>query len=189
MEVGAGAIVLAGARVGDGATIGAGAFVRERATIGAGAAVGEGAAVDNQVTVGARVRAEDNAVTRFQGNQYLVDRGGGRIGRRENGGDNANRQELANFLSQFGVSPTALLASAEGLAVILARADAPQVVIVNLDPNAADNLKKLGGLPRQFPNVSFFVTISRGRYVLRVSAKSLLGYSETISRDVEFRVR
>ena len=72
-------------------------------------------------------------------------------------GDTTNRQELANFLAQFGVSPTGLLPSGEGLAPILSRPDAPQLVIVNLDPNAHDNLKKLGGLPRQFPNVSFFV--------------------------------
>ncbi|HEX8524763.1 MAG TPA: AAA family ATPase [Tepidisphaeraceae bacterium] len=72
-------------------------------------------------------------------------------------GDNANRNELANFLSSFGVTPTGLLPSAEGLPALLARPDAPQLVIVNLDPAAHDNLKKLGNMPRQFPNVSFFV--------------------------------
>src|SRR5262249_40026138 len=34
---------------------------------------------------------------------------------------------------------------------------APQLVIINLDPGAAENLKKIAQLPRQFPNVSFFV--------------------------------
>ena len=29
--------------------------------------------------------------------------------------DNANRQELANFLGQFGINPTAQLASVDGL--------------------------------------------------------------------------
>jgi pilus assembly protein CpaE len=72
-------------------------------------------------------------------------------------GDTANRQELATFLASFGVTPVGLLPSPEGLAAILARADAPQLVIVNLDPAAQDNLKKLGSLPRQFPQVSFFV--------------------------------
>ena len=72
-------------------------------------------------------------------------------------GDNTNRQELATFLASFGVTPMGQLPSAEGLAAVLSRADAPQLVIVNLDPNAADNLKKLGNLPRQFPAVSFFV--------------------------------
>jgi pilus assembly protein CpaE len=71
-------------------------------------------------------------------------------------GDNANRQELAAFLAQFGVSPVAQLPSVEGLPALLSRADAPQLVIVNLDPAAGENLKKLGSLPRQFPNVSFF---------------------------------
>jgi pilus assembly protein CpaE len=72
-------------------------------------------------------------------------------------GDNANRQELANFLSNFGVIPQGLLPSVEGLPALLSRPDAPQLVIVNLDPNAADNLRKLGNLPRQFPAISFFV--------------------------------
>ncbi len=72
-------------------------------------------------------------------------------------GDTTNRQELAMFLAQFGVSPTALLPNVESLPALLSRADAPQLVIVNLDPNAHDNLKKLGTIPRQFPNISFFV--------------------------------
>ncbi len=72
-------------------------------------------------------------------------------------GDNANRQELAHFLASFGVTSTGLLPSIEGLPATLSRADAPQLVIVNLDPAAQENLKKLGNLPRQFPNVSFFV--------------------------------
>ena len=72
-------------------------------------------------------------------------------------GDTANRQELANFLASFGVIPQALLASVEGLAAVLARPDAPQLVIINLDPSAGENLKKLGSFPRQFPAISFFV--------------------------------
>ncbi len=71
--------------------------------------------------------------------------------------DAANRQELAAFLSQFGVSIVAQAAGVEGLAGVLDRADAPQLVIVDLDPNATENLKKLGQMPRQFPAVSFFV--------------------------------
>jgi pilus assembly protein CpaE len=71
--------------------------------------------------------------------------------------DAANRQELANFLGTFGVNLTAQFASADQLPPVLARSDAPQLVIVNLDPGASDNLRKIGALPRQFPAVSFFV--------------------------------
>jgi pilus assembly protein CpaE len=71
--------------------------------------------------------------------------------------DGSNRQEMTQFLSTFGVNLMASLPSAEPLTGVLSRADAPQLVIVNLDPGAHDNLKKLGTLPRQFPNISFFV--------------------------------
>jgi pilus assembly protein CpaE len=72
-------------------------------------------------------------------------------------GDEANRQELANFLSTFGVNVTAQFASPENLGTVLMRPDAPQLVIVNLDPGAMENLRRLSTLPRQFPTVSFFV--------------------------------
>jgi pilus assembly protein CpaE len=72
-------------------------------------------------------------------------------------GDEANRQELANFLSTFGVNVTAQFASLENLGTVLMRPDAPQLVIVNLDPGAMENLRRLATLPRQFPTVSFFV--------------------------------
>src|SRR5689334_18093828 len=71
--------------------------------------------------------------------------------------DNANRQELANFLEKFGVHPVGQYATAEGLPQLLGRSDAPQLAIINLDPNAQENLKKLAALPRQFPHVSFFL--------------------------------
>ena len=44
----------------------------------------------------------------------------------------------------------------EQLASLLGRQDAPQLVIINLDPNAEEVLKKMGHLPRQFPTTSFF---------------------------------
>jgi len=72
-------------------------------------------------------------------------------------GDPTNRQELANFLTTFGVSLVGQYPSAEALSQVLARSDAPQLAIINLDPGAQDNLRKIGTLPRQFPNVSFFV--------------------------------
>src|SRR5688500_6244609 len=71
--------------------------------------------------------------------------------------DTGNRQEMATFLGQFGVHPMAQLSSVEGLSALLNRGDAPQLVIVNLDPNAHESLKALGQLPREFPNISFFV--------------------------------
>jgi pilus assembly protein CpaE len=70
--------------------------------------------------------------------------------------DAGNRQELAVFLSQFGVNVVAQAPGVEGLANLLRQPDAPQLVVVNLDPSAADNLKKMEPLPRQFPSVSFF---------------------------------
>src|SRR6478736_894167 len=71
--------------------------------------------------------------------------------------DANNRQELAAFLSRFGIPVTAQLGSVEGLPSLLARPDGPTLVIVNLDPNAHQSLKAVGGLPRQYPQASFFL--------------------------------
>lgn len=71
--------------------------------------------------------------------------------------DVANRQELANFLSGFGVNVIAQYSSPEQIAAALGRADSPQLAIINLDPGPAESLKKIGNLPRLHPGVSFFV--------------------------------
>jgi pilus assembly protein CpaE len=79
--------------------------------------------------------------------------------------DQANRQELATFLAHFGVNVTWQLPAPEALSGVLTRADAPQLVIVNLDPageppssaRAHDALRRVAHLPRQFPQVSFFL--------------------------------
>jgi pilus assembly protein CpaE len=71
--------------------------------------------------------------------------------------DASNRQEMTNFLGQFGVNVIAQAATAESLTPLLGRQDAPQLVIVNLDPNPPETLRKVGTLPRQFGGVSFFV--------------------------------
>lgn len=71
--------------------------------------------------------------------------------------DAANRQELAGFLSRFGVQPVAQFGTPEPLGALLARPDAPQLVIINLDPGAHETLVKISHLPRQFGNVSFFL--------------------------------
>jgi pilus assembly protein CpaE len=71
--------------------------------------------------------------------------------------DTNNRQELAEFLGQFGVTAAAQLDRADGLITLLNKPDVPQMVIINLDPNAHDTLKQISALPRQFPNISFFL--------------------------------
>jgi pilus assembly protein CpaE len=72
-------------------------------------------------------------------------------------GDATNRQELATFLTSFGVNLVAQFPNADALTGILGRSDAPQLVVINLDPGAGENLKKIAQLPRQYPNISFFV--------------------------------
>jgi acetyltransferase-like isoleucine patch superfamily enzyme len=54
----AGAVVVAGASIGERVLVGDQAHVRERAVIGAESAVGRGSAVDNDVVVGARVKVQ-----------------------------------------------------------------------------------------------------------------------------------
>lgn len=71
--------------------------------------------------------------------------------------DAGNRQELAGFLTRTGVHVAAQLGALDQLGALLSRSDAPQLVIVNLDPAAHEMLRKLGSLPRQYPTVSFFV--------------------------------
>jgi pilus assembly protein CpaE len=71
--------------------------------------------------------------------------------------DQANRQELAVFLERFGVNVVAQMQTPDALPDLLGRPDAPQLVIINLDPGAADSLKRVGHLPRQFPHMSFFL--------------------------------
>lgn len=71
--------------------------------------------------------------------------------------DATNRQEMANFLSGFGVNVVAQLGGADQLSTLLSRTDSPQLVIINLDPGPADALKRVGHLPRQHPTISFFV--------------------------------
>jgi pilus assembly protein CpaE len=71
--------------------------------------------------------------------------------------DPTNRAELASFLSQYGANVSAQLNSTETLPGMLSRADAPQLVIVNLDPGAHESLKRIAHLPRQHANISFFL--------------------------------
>jgi pilus assembly protein CpaE len=70
--------------------------------------------------------------------------------------DENNRREMASFLTTFGVQVVAQLATTETLEGLLGRSDAPQLVVINLDPGATDSLRRISHLPRQFHNVSFF---------------------------------
>jgi len=56
----AGAVVFAGAELGEGAIAGDQSYIRERAVIGAGSVIGRGSAVDNDVLIGQRVRVQTN---------------------------------------------------------------------------------------------------------------------------------
>ena len=71
--------------------------------------------------------------------------------------DDSNRHELGSFLSAHGVTPIASYANTEQLAAQLGKAERPQLVIINLDPGATDNLHHIAPLVRQFPEVAFFV--------------------------------
>ena len=71
--------------------------------------------------------------------------------------DENNRNELGQFLSGQGITPMAAYANTEQLANALGKTDKPQLVVVNLDPGANDNLRQIAPLIRQFPDVSFFV--------------------------------
>ena len=66
VSVGAGAVVLAGASIGEEVIIGVQSFVRERSSIGAGTLIGRGSVIDNDVSLGARVSLQANVyVTAF----------------------------------------------------------------------------------------------------------------------------
>jgi len=71
--------------------------------------------------------------------------------------DAENRQELAGFLERFGIHIVAQMSTPDALPALLGRPEGPQLVIINLDPNAHDTLKRVGHFPRQYPGVSFFL--------------------------------
>jgi pilus assembly protein CpaE len=71
--------------------------------------------------------------------------------------DAANREEMSSVLQRFGAHVMATMGTPDQLAPLLGRSDAPQLVIINLDPGAAEALKKVGHLPRQYPHLNFFL--------------------------------
>ncbi|HEX2971446.1 MAG TPA: AAA family ATPase [Tepidisphaeraceae bacterium] len=71
--------------------------------------------------------------------------------------DASNRLEMCNFLANHGVRVAAQLPNVDQLPAILSRSDAPQLVVINLDPGPHESLKRVGQYVRQFANISFFV--------------------------------
>jgi pilus assembly protein CpaE len=70
--------------------------------------------------------------------------------------DPSNRSEMSAFLTQRGVHVIQQLGATDTLANYLQRSDGAQLVVMNLDPNPGETLKRIGHFPRQFPAVSFF---------------------------------
>jgi len=68
-----------------------------------------------------------------------------------------NRDEMVGFLTDHGATVVAALPSIERLVPMLRVDEPPQLVMVNLDPNAHEMLRTLGPLIRQFPSINFFV--------------------------------
>jgi pilus assembly protein CpaE len=71
--------------------------------------------------------------------------------------DAANREEMCGFLTQFGLQVMGQFPALDPLPAILSRPDAPHLVVINLDPAASETFAKIAHLPRQYPNVNFFV--------------------------------
>lgn len=71
--------------------------------------------------------------------------------------DPANQQEMVTFLADAGVDVVARLTSLVALDEALASAGGVQMVMVSLDPTPQENLREVGCLVRQYPDISFFV--------------------------------
>jgi pilus assembly protein CpaE len=71
--------------------------------------------------------------------------------------DENNRRELAGFLSQLGVQIVDQHDELQQLSGTLGKLESPSLVIVNLDPTPQETLRRIATLPRQYPNVNFFL--------------------------------
>jgi pilus assembly protein CpaE len=71
--------------------------------------------------------------------------------------DATNREELRGFLGNYGVNVVAQFGDTDQLASAIGRLGALHLVVVNLDPNPPEVLRRMAHLPRQYPHVSFFV--------------------------------
>ena len=70
--------------------------------------------------------------------------------------DQQNRQELAGVLADFGLTVVGQHDTVAAAQAALDNGDAPQVVLVNLDPDAGESLSAMQHLPRAHPQVAFF---------------------------------
>lgn len=71
--------------------------------------------------------------------------------------DGEYRQEMTTFLGTYGVNVVSQFADVDQLPNVLGRSGGPQLAVINLDPNPQMALKKMAHLPRQFPQITFFV--------------------------------
>ena len=70
--------------------------------------------------------------------------------------DAANRGELAQVLSGYGISVLRQFETVAELEAYLSEGDPPQVAVVNLDPSARDTLDAMATLPRRHPQTAIF---------------------------------
>ncbi len=70
--------------------------------------------------------------------------------------DQQNREELAQVLAGFGLTVVGQASDVATMQAALDGGEKPQVVLVNLDPDAADMLLSMQHLPRSHPQVAFF---------------------------------
>ena len=77
--------------------------------------------------------------------------------------DATNRQELADVPRRASASTwSPSCPRIDGLPAMLGRPDAPQLVIINLDPNAQrDAASAVGHLPRQYPHRQLLPDVAR----------------------------
>jgi pilus assembly protein CpaE len=68
-----------------------------------------------------------------------------------------NREEMVNFLTEHGATVVSSLPALDRLTPLLRAPQPPDLVMVNLDPNAHEALRTLGPLIRQFQSIHFFV--------------------------------
>ncbi len=70
--------------------------------------------------------------------------------------DTSNREELGAYLRECGMNVAASLSTVEELRTTLQRREAPQVVLINLDPHASAAIEACDPLPRTYPQTAFF---------------------------------
>ncbi len=74
--------------------------------------------------------------------------------------DAGNRQEMAEFLANSGLSVLESLGSIDALPAQMNQGRVPRLVVANIDPSPIENLHRLGQLIRQYPATTFFAMSS-----------------------------